>query len=179
MPRPKTGQSPLTREHIIETALSLVDADGFDALSMRRLAAALGVDPMAIYHHIDGKDALLVEMARAIYTTMDTTPPTGTWREQVHVFAARYYAITQAHPALVIRLLSDAAAVDAASTLANQLLYAALGESGLPDAHISLAAGVIVDYLNGYALGGKYATTGYEAGLDLILDGITTRLLKP
>lgn len=176
MARPKTGQSPLTRERIIEAALSLVDTDGFDALTMRRLAATLKVDPMAIYHHIDGKEALLVEMARAIYAAMNMTPPTGTWREQVIEFARRYYAITQAHPALVIRLLSDATAVEVASTLANRLLYAVLGESGLTDAHISLAAGVIVDYLNGYALGGKYATTGYEAGLELILDGIGARL---
>jgi len=35
---------------------------------------------------------------------------------------------------------------------------------------------VIVDYLNGYALSGKYAATGYETGLELILDGIAGRL---
>jgi AcrR family transcriptional regulator len=176
MSRPKTGQSPLTRDRIIEAALALVDTDGFDALTMRRLAATLKVDPMAIYHHIDGKEALLVEMARAIYAAMDMTPPTGSWREQVHVFAARYYAITQAHPALLIWLLSHSAAVEAASSLANRLLHAALGQSGLSDEQITLAGGVIVDYLNGYALGGGYVTGGYQQGLTLILDGIAARL---
>lgn len=176
MPRPKTGYPPLTRERIIEAALKLVDTDGFEALSMRRLAAALGVDPMAIYHHVDGREALLVEMARAIYTGMDTALPTGTWREQVHYFAARYYAISQAHPALMIRLIADSAAVEVASGLANRVLYAALRESGLPDGQIALAAGVIADYLNGYALGGVDAPTGYQAGLELILDGIGARL---
>ena len=48
--RPRAGNEKLTRERILRAALQLVDDHGVDALSMRRLAADLGVDPMAIYH---------------------------------------------------------------------------------------------------------------------------------
>ena len=57
--RPRTGEEPLTRERILSTALSMVDEEGIEALSMRRLARELGVDPMAIYHHLPNKRALL------------------------------------------------------------------------------------------------------------------------
>ncbi len=57
--RPKAGEEPLTRGRILKMALSLVDEHGMEALSMRRLAKELGVDPMAIYHHVPGKRALL------------------------------------------------------------------------------------------------------------------------
>lgn len=58
-PRRKRGPAePLTRERIISAALDLVDREGLDALSMRRLGKELEVDPMAIYYHVPGKSAL-------------------------------------------------------------------------------------------------------------------------
>jgi TetR/AcrR family transcriptional regulator, tetracycline repressor protein len=53
--RPK---KPLTRQRIVTAALAIIDADGLDALSMRRLGRELSVDPMAIYHHVPSKSAL-------------------------------------------------------------------------------------------------------------------------
>jgi len=49
---------PLTRDRIVRTALEVIDADGLDALTMRRLGKDLGVDPMAIYYHLPNKSAL-------------------------------------------------------------------------------------------------------------------------
>jgi len=48
----------LDRRRVLEAALAVVDRDGLEALSMRRLGTELRVDPMAIYHHVDGKDRL-------------------------------------------------------------------------------------------------------------------------
>ena len=56
--RPKMGTEILNRERILSAALELVDANGVAALSMRRLATKLGVDPMALYRHIPDKAAL-------------------------------------------------------------------------------------------------------------------------
>ncbi len=50
--RPRAGQEPISRELILEAALRLVDEHGMEALSMQRLAAEFGVDPMAIYPRI-------------------------------------------------------------------------------------------------------------------------------
>src|SRR5262245_9635166 len=57
--RPRAGQAPLTRERILAAAMRLADEQGIASLSMRRLAADLGVDPMAIYHHLPGKAAVV------------------------------------------------------------------------------------------------------------------------
>jgi len=58
-PRRKRGPStPLTKGRILSAALELVDREGLEALSMRRLGKELGVDPMAVYYHVPNKSAL-------------------------------------------------------------------------------------------------------------------------
>lgn len=57
---------PLDRPRILAAALRLMDADGLDALSMRRLAAELDVEAMSLYHHVPGKPALLEGLAEVV-----------------------------------------------------------------------------------------------------------------
>lgn len=57
----------LDRRQILEAALAVVDRDGLEALSMRRLGTELGVDPMAVYHHVDGKDRLFDGLAALLW----------------------------------------------------------------------------------------------------------------
>ncbi len=59
-PKPgKNGREPLSREKIVDKALEILDAEGVEGLSMRRLGEALGVEAMALYHHFPNKDAIL------------------------------------------------------------------------------------------------------------------------
>jgi AcrR family transcriptional regulator len=69
----------LSREHVLRTALALIDADGVDKLTMRRLGTALGVDPMAVYHWVPNKGALLDGVTEVIWAKVDmaTLDPTG------------------------------------------------------------------------------------------------------
>jgi len=62
----KDGREPLTREKIVEKALEILDAEGVERLSMRRLGDALGVEAMALYHHFPNKDAILDGVAARI-----------------------------------------------------------------------------------------------------------------
>ena len=55
----RVGSGKITREAVLAAALEIIDRDGADALSMRRLARALDRDPMIIYRHAPGKNALL------------------------------------------------------------------------------------------------------------------------
>ena len=48
-------REPLSRERALASAIALVDAEGMEALTMRRLAAELGVEAMSLYHHLPGK----------------------------------------------------------------------------------------------------------------------------
>lgn len=62
----KDGREPLTREKIVEKAIEILDAEGVEGISMRRLGQALGVEAMALYHHFPNKDAILDGVAARI-----------------------------------------------------------------------------------------------------------------
>jgi TetR/AcrR family tetracycline transcriptional repressor len=152
MPR-RAGQEPLTRERIVSTALRLIDDIGLDQLSMRRLGAELGVDPMAVYHHVPNKDALLEAVVHQVFTELPAPPSDGPWQDRVRRWAESYRSLAEAHPNLVLRIVSDPAAVAVAAVLANEALYAGLDAAGLVPGDVVRAADLIVDYVNGYALG--------------------------
>jgi AcrR family transcriptional regulator len=59
--RLKPRRDPLSRERVVETAIALADDHGVDALTMRRLGSALGVEAMSLYHHVSNKDDVLEE----------------------------------------------------------------------------------------------------------------------
>jgi AcrR family transcriptional regulator len=168
--RPAAGQEALTRARILEAALELVDARGPDGLSMRRLAGALGVDPMAIYHHLSGKRALLDALVAQVFGALEPPPAGASWQAQVRAFAWSYRRIARAHPALVLHLVSDSEAARTAALLANEPLYAALLETGLPPGLLVAAADLLIDFLHGVALA--------ERGGPLDLPGVRLRLLE-
>lgn len=154
--RPRISDVPLSRQRILETALRLVDAHGIEALNMRGLAAALEVDPMAIYHHVPGgKDALLSGLVELVFADLRTPQLDGvTWEEQVLACAHVYYEVVRAHPYLIWYITGNVALVEQAFFSANnEQLYAALFNAGLDAAEVLHAASLIVDYLHGYSLG--------------------------
>ncbi len=59
-------RTPLSRERVLAAAMALVDAEGLSVLTMRRLAADVGVEAMSLYHHVPGKEALLDALAEAV-----------------------------------------------------------------------------------------------------------------
>ncbi|WP_431883770.1 TetR/AcrR family transcriptional regulator [Micromonospora gifhornensis] len=80
-------REPLSRERALAAAIALVDAEGLAALTMRRLAAEVGVEAMSLYHHLPGKEGLLDGLAEAvvaeIQAAVDTTLDDGHWRARL------------------------------------------------------------------------------------------------
>ncbi|GID28217.1 TetR/AcrR family transcriptional regulator [Paractinoplanes brasiliensis] len=79
-------RTPLTRERVLEAAVALADRDGLAALTMRGLAAGLGVEAMSLYHHLPGKQALLdgvVECLLGEVTAAVAHEHAGDWRTQL------------------------------------------------------------------------------------------------
>lgn len=64
--RPTRSTARLSREAIVEAGIAVADREGLDAVSMRRLGAELGANPMSLYHHVGDKDGLLGAMADTI-----------------------------------------------------------------------------------------------------------------
>jgi AcrR family transcriptional regulator len=69
------ARAPLTVERIAEAALALIDRDGLDRLSMRRLGQALGVEAMALYHHVPSKGRLLDLVMDRLMLDFEVAPP--------------------------------------------------------------------------------------------------------
>ncbi|KUO14082.1 TetR/AcrR family transcriptional regulator C-terminal domain-containing protein [Streptomyces sp. DSM 15324] len=84
-------RAPLSRKRVLDTAVALADEGGVDALSMRRIAQALGVVPMALYKHVAHKNALLDGMIDALVAEIDPPSPDADWKTAVRgrVLSAR------------------------------------------------------------------------------------------
>ncbi|WP_299450400.1 TetR/AcrR family transcriptional regulator [uncultured Serinicoccus sp.] len=65
------SRTPLTRERVLSAAMAVADTDGVPALTMRRLAADLGVEAMSLYHHVRGKEALLDGLVEAVVAEIE------------------------------------------------------------------------------------------------------------
>src|ERR1043165_2465523 len=84
-PAPGSRRPKLTREQIATCALAIADAEGFDAVSMRRIAEELGVGTMTLYYYVRTKDDLLALIDDALMAEVvaRTVPLPGGWRPAV------------------------------------------------------------------------------------------------
>lgn len=168
--RPRAGEAKLTRERILRAALELVDREGMDALSMRRLATTLGVDPMAIYHHLDGKEAVVAGMVELAFGELPVpAADMGDWRARVRAVAQAYLGLALSHPNLIFHLVTSAGWAAQAALALNEALYGALEAAGLPPRQLLAAADLIVDYIHGYALGAASGQTSPPDGRGALL----------
>jgi AcrR family transcriptional regulator len=96
---PSRGPKPgLTIDRIARAAIAVADADGLDALSMRRLAGELGVGTMSLYRYVPGKAELIDVMLDTAFGEV-TPPPAGAdWRETLEHFARERWAMHERHP---------------------------------------------------------------------------------
>jgi AcrR family transcriptional regulator len=96
-------RSGLTRAEVLSAALALVDADGIEALTMRRLGKALGRDPMRLYRHAASKDALLDGVVESVLSELPlpVVPEGGDWEEALRRTAHAFRALALAHPHVV------------------------------------------------------------------------------
>lgn len=96
--KPRRGKG-ITREALIAAALEIVDREGIAALSMRRLGAELGVDPMAAYRHLPNKEALLDGVVEAVVTEIDLdVDPSLPWQDQLRTIIDADLRAMLAHP---------------------------------------------------------------------------------
>jgi AcrR family transcriptional regulator len=87
----------LSAQTIATAAVGIADADGLDAISMRRLAAELGVSAMAAYRHVSGKDDVVELMVDLVYGEVDI-PDGADWRETMRALASGIRALVLKHP---------------------------------------------------------------------------------
>jgi AcrR family transcriptional regulator len=95
----KQPRDRLTRERIVDAALALIDAEGVDALTMRRLGSELGVQGMALYHHFANKDALLDAVSLRLLRELELPdPPPPEWQARIRAVVMAWARLQDRHP---------------------------------------------------------------------------------
>jgi AcrR family transcriptional regulator len=123
--------APLHRTEIVDAALQLLDDEGLNALTMRRLGGELGVEGMALYRHFPNKAALLDAVAAHLLDLVDLPDPeTVPWRQGLHEVAQSYRAAALAHP-IAFRLFATRHAFDARLFDIGQCLLRLLERGGI------------------------------------------------
>ena len=96
-----TERMPLTRARIIAAAVELVDQNGLEALSMRKLGAALGVEAMSLYNHVDNKDDVLDGILNAVMETVTRPDPDQPWPVQLRELSHEFRRVGLDHPGVL------------------------------------------------------------------------------
>ncbi|MDW3177411.1 MAG: TetR/AcrR family transcriptional regulator [Acidimicrobiia bacterium] len=103
MTPPKTAEAtssraPLTRDRVLEGAIALADDVGMDAFTIRKLATAIDVKPMTIYHHVPNKEAIIDGMVDLIFTEIELPPTDIDWKEAMRQRACSARTVLARHP---------------------------------------------------------------------------------
>jgi AcrR family transcriptional regulator len=99
--RPEADRRGLSRDRVVDIALTIVDRDGLDGLTMRRLAGELGVEAMSLYHWFPNKAAILdelVEVALRETAAVVGSSADGGWRQSLRALAVAHRHVLLAHP---------------------------------------------------------------------------------
>jgi AcrR family transcriptional regulator len=136
----------LSRARIAGAALELIDEQGFDALTTRRLAQRLGVKDPSLYNHISSRDDLLDEVhALIIDQELASLPVDGDWRVALAEFARSYRRAFARHPHVIATIARRPISTPVSLSVYNDL-FRFLGHHGF-DAPAALAITAAIDFL--------------------------------
>ena len=142
----------LTRQRVVTEALAVIAHDGVQALTMRSLAARLGVVPGALYHHVGSKQQLQDLLLDGVLAEVDFhTDPSLAWTQQLKNLAHRLRQVLEAHPG-VAAILKTRDPLGPHSLALAEALLAPLQAAGFADRQAGLAFSLLVDYTVGFAV---------------------------
>jgi AcrR family transcriptional regulator len=147
-------RTPLTRADILATALHIIDVEGVDALSMRRLARDLGVEAMSLYHHFPNKEAILAGVIDLALQAEAPTPgaaPPASWREPVAAAVLGFRRVLVKHPhVLPVMAAQPPTAGNSTAYIQGPLAY--LIAQGFSDADATDLFQAVFAYAFGHAM---------------------------
>ncbi len=148
--RAAPSRVPLTRGRIVDAAFVVLDREGFDRLSMRRVAAELGVAVSALYAHVDNKDELFELMYERLFDGFDLPEPDPErWQEQVKGFARESRARLLAHRDMARISMGQMPFGPELLPYVEKML-ALLRVGGLPDHVAAIAGDLLSTYVDGF-----------------------------
>ncbi|ALO13301.1 TetR family transcriptional regulator [Streptomyces venezuelae] len=145
------GRTPLSRERVIRTAVAVADEKGSAALSMRAIAAPLGVEAMSLYHHVAGRDDILDGMVDAVFGEIDLPSYDTDWKSAMRARARSARAALLRHP-WAIGLMDSRSRPGPATLRHHDAVIGVLRTAGFSVPMTAHAVSLIDSYLYGFVL---------------------------
>ncbi len=149
-------RTPLTRDEIVTTAIRLIDDEGLDAFSMRRLGAELGAGATSLYWHVRNKDELvdliLDEIIGEVVADFDAHADAGNdWQEQLAEVARSLRRVMLRHRHIA-PLIGERPTLGPQALDASERVMGILVDAGFDGLMTSLATGALITYAFGFAM---------------------------
>ena len=180
-PAPRVGRPPvISRDAVLEAGRALAEREGVDALSIRKLAAALDVTPRALYRHVKDKHDILVGVIERVVRRARVTDhgvPRTQWKPWLRATLGAMYRTLLAQPG-VIPLLRYSLRVGPAATEVVDDVMGVLRSTGLDDHAASQAWLALMSYTVGAAAlrtterAAAATPDPFDGGLDVVLAGV-------
>ncbi|MEV0383784.1 TetR/AcrR family transcriptional regulator C-terminal domain-containing protein [Nonomuraea sp. NPDC050643] len=150
--KPALPRRQLNQELIIEAGLRILDAEGLDALNMRRVAQELDTGPASLYAHVAGKDELLeLIYDRVLGEIRLPERDASRWKEQLRAYAMEVHRVLSAHADVARAALANIPTGEN-SVRAGEFVFGLLIETGMAPREASL----VMDRLSLYLVGDAY-----------------------
>ena len=146
-----TRRTPLTRQRVIEGAVALADEVGIHPLTIRALAERLGVKPMALYHHVAGKEQIIDGMVDHVFAEIALPPEGMEWRAALRVRSRSAMDVLARHP-WAAPLMETRTNPGPATLRHHDAVLACLRGGGLSIAMTAHAYALIDAFIYGFAL---------------------------
>lgn len=145
------GRAALSRERVLRTAVAVADAGGAASLTMRSLAADLGVKPMSLYHYVRNKDDLLDGMVDLVFDEIAAPEPGGDWHAEVRRRAASARRVLRTHR-WAIGLLDSRTSPGPATLRHHEAMVGTLRRAGFSVPQAAHAYALLDSYLYGFVV---------------------------
>ena len=141
----------LTRDRVLRAAMDLADEGGIEAVTMRRLARALGVEAMSLYYYAANKDDILTGIVDLVVREIDLPATEGDWQAAIRASAISAHRVLRRHP-WACNLLMSAPRILPGRLRYIDALLSRLGEARLPADLTDLAYHALDSHILGFTL---------------------------
>lgn len=174
MARSKAVQGPVRhrRADVVERAIAVLDERGLGDWSMRRLAADLGVQPSALYHHFAGKDELLAAVADELLTRGRRPAEIVTWESELRLACVELRDAMGSHRDAA-ELIAAVHAKGVGAQQPRRRMETALQRAGADPDLARLGASILLSFTFAHV---NDPPSDFALGLGIVLDGLAARL---
>jgi AcrR family transcriptional regulator len=121
--RDRPAKAPLSVEVVVDAAMAILQSEGLDAVTMRRVGAALDTGAASLYVYVAGREGLLQAMLDRVIATVELeAPDPSRWRAQVHSLLERMHRALTAHPGIAAMTLAESPTTEAVLLLIENLI---------------------------------------------------------